>query len=89
MTQRQLLEQQTTITCNVCGFTGSVDDFDCIGACANNVFCLNCGTEIDVETGLAGERCGKCYGCGFDESFVFAEIQEKRHDKKLSQKELF
>ena len=41
------------ITCPECGCEGEEEEFDCIGACNNNVFCHACHTEFDPDTGEA------------------------------------
>lgn len=48
--------------CPSCGFIGDMDDFDCIQACDGCVFCQQCGTEFDFDTGKVHEY-GSCDEC--------------------------
>jgi hypothetical protein len=50
-------------TCKWCGFSGMLEDFDVIGACPGNLFCNQCATEFNSETGLPALLCGECWGC--------------------------
>jgi hypothetical protein len=72
-----------TITCRACGHTDDLDGFDVCGACAGNLFCNGCGTEIKADTGLpAIELCGECFGCrGLKESGEFEEVQQARAER--------
>lgn len=42
--------------CPNCGKSGDEDDFDVLGACNDNVFCTDCHTEFDPDTGNL-DRC--------------------------------
>jgi hypothetical protein len=37
------------VRCTVCGFVGTFDDFDVLGADPNRLFCGQCGREAPVE----------------------------------------
>ncbi len=39
------------LRCPTCGRAAGEDDWDCIGACNNNVFCRLCHCEFDPDTG--------------------------------------
>ena len=51
------------LTCGECGHVADFLDFDEAAACPGNVFCLDCGAEIDSTTGAKGELCGECPAC--------------------------
>lgn len=40
---------QACCWCEHCGFVGSTDDFDVLGADPGNLFCLECGEECDGD----------------------------------------
>jgi hypothetical protein len=71
-------DEEDKMECRVCGFAGTLDDFDCGGACPESLFCNSCGTEIDGD-GVAAPLCGDCWGCKMlkDEGTFDAE-QERR-----------
>lgn len=67
------------LKCGSCGFEGTLDDFDVIGACHGNVFCNTCGTEVDSSSGEPKLLCGECWGCqGLKESGAWEQTQLKR-----------
>ena len=49
--------------CGACGFEGTLDDFDIMGACPGNLFCNECNAEFDASTGKPALLCGVCQGC--------------------------
>lgn len=57
------MSEAENLTCQLCGESNYIDDHDACGACVGNVFCPNCGAEIDSVTGDRGDMCGKCTFC--------------------------
>ena len=75
-------DEEPTVACPTCGFTGGIDDFDCLGACGNNLFCNCCNTEID-EDGKVALLCGECDWCrGMMIDGEFATVQDERRAKR-------
>jgi hypothetical protein len=37
-----------TVLCPACGFVGDWDDFDCMGADEDCIFCNACGVELET-----------------------------------------
>ena len=71
-------EDDRAIFCQVCKSNTTLMECDSRGACPGNVFCGNCGEEIDME-GNPALLCGGCSCCkGFIKLDVFEEIQEQR-----------
>jgi len=50
------MNDQKTLTCPKCGHQDDEEQWDCLGACNDNVFCRRCHCEFDPETG-AIHRC--------------------------------
>ena len=72
-----------TVTCLVCGKTVTIDDCDVIGACEGSVFCFDCGTEIDADTGEPTLLCGKCYGCGLLQAHDAFDVTQRERQELL------
>ncbi len=43
-------DDRIRVRCTVCGFVGTLDDFDVMFANEGKLFCNNCGSEAPVET---------------------------------------
>ena len=51
-----------TIECPRCGWSATVEDFDGLGACEGNVFCISCHCEFSCSTGVVHSPldCDEC-----------------------------
>ena len=78
-----------TLTCLACCQTAPLDDYEVLGACRENMFCPECGAEVD-QAGMPQLLCGKCSHCAeFKDTRVFGQIQkERRHMRKKVQERL-
>lgn len=65
MTRNGSPESRDLCKCGHCGFTASIDDFDCGGLPDGMVFCPKCLSIIEAETGAVIKdddlelRCGE------------------------------
>lgn len=51
------------IKCGACGELVDPDSCGVLGACFGNMFCEECETEIDMNTGDVALLCGNCDTC--------------------------
>jgi len=52
-----------SLKCSECNYESNLETFDIIGACTTNVFCPQCNSEIDSDTGKLAARCHRCDAC--------------------------
>lgn len=61
------------LTCPLCGFqSDDLDDWDCIGACNDNLFCQQCHCEFDPDS-------GKVHKCSKDAALAASERERGYH----------
>jgi predicted RNA-binding Zn-ribbon protein involved in translation (DUF1610 family) len=56
----KLAESVDFLKCPQCGVIADIDQYDDLGACLDNVFCLQCHCEFDPETRTVHKECGEC-----------------------------
>lgn len=64
MTQRELFSEPTTDeelgTCPACKHTDTIEGFDGLGTCDDQVFCVMCHTEFNFDTKRKHDHRLKC-----------------------------